>query len=59
MVGPDFQGATPPPVTRYTKESLRDPQVSGEARQGGAVGQSFAQGRDVPGEWWTLFGPRR
>ncbi len=55
MVGPDFQGATPPPVSRYTKEGLRDPQVSREDRQGGALGQSFAQGRDVPGEWWTLF----
>ncbi|MBZ6411244.1 MULTISPECIES: efflux transporter outer membrane subunit [Methylobacterium] len=55
MVGPDFQGATPPPVTGYTRESLRDPALGREDRRGGAIAQSFAQGRDVPGEWWTLF----
>ncbi|NGM38498.1 efflux transporter outer membrane subunit [Methylobacterium sp. DB0501] len=55
MVGPDFQGATPPPVTRYTKEGLRNPQVTSEDVKKGAVAQTFAAGRDVPGEWWTLF----
>ncbi|KMO31022.1 histidine kinase [Methylobacterium variabile] len=57
MVGPDFQGATPP-VARYTREGLRDPAVGAEDRRNGAVAQAFAPGRDVPGEWWTLFRSR-
>ncbi|WP_308220153.1 efflux transporter outer membrane subunit [Methylobacterium crusticola] len=55
MVGPDFRGAAPPPVGRYTREPLRDPEVPAGAREGGAVRQTFAPGLDVPGAWWTLF----
>ena len=54
---PMFQGATPP-VARYTREGLRDPAVGAEDRRNGAVAQAFAPGRDVPGEWWTLFRSR-
>lgn len=51
-VGPDF---TPPeaPVGGYTRE----PSPAGTVGVAGTAGtaQSFAVGRDIPGEWWKLY----
>jgi NodT family efflux transporter outer membrane factor (OMF) lipoprotein len=52
-VGPDFQKPAAPPVTSYTRETpSTTAQVSGVP---GGDAQSFAEGRDIPDEWWTLF----
>ena len=53
MVGPDFTPPPPPDVGRYTDPSLPAATVSADTQAGNA--QRFAYGRDIPGEWWTLF----
>jgi NodT family efflux transporter outer membrane factor (OMF) lipoprotein len=40
-------------VSRYTKEPLATRTSSADVRGGQA--QHFINGRDIPGEWWTLF----
>lgn len=49
-VGPDFERPDAPAVSGYTPGRL--PSSTGAA--GGEV-QRFHQGRDIPGQWWTLF----
>jgi NodT family efflux transporter outer membrane factor (OMF) lipoprotein len=49
-VGPDFERPDAPPVSGYTVGRLP---ASTDAPDG--VAQRFHRGRDVPGEWWTLF----
>src|SRR5262245_35837355 len=49
-VGPDFERPEAPPVSGYTVGRLP---ASTEAADG--VAQRFQRGRDVSGEWWTLF----
>ena len=48
VVGPDF---TPPPVpdVKLTPKPLKAPGAAG------GESQRFVNGRDIPGEWWTLF----
>jgi NodT family efflux transporter outer membrane factor (OMF) lipoprotein len=55
-VGPDFKPPVPPEGERYTDASLGDQTVSA-ATIGGAK-QTFVMGRDLPGEWWTLYRSR-
>ncbi|GJD81408.1 histidine kinase [Methylobacterium gregans] len=56
-VGPNFVPPEDPPVTRYTKEPLRNPSAADAiaTRQGGSADQSFVAGADIPGAWWKLF----
>jgi NodT family efflux transporter outer membrane factor (OMF) lipoprotein len=56
-VGPDYVAPLDPPVTRYTKERLKNPSAADAIRttQGGSADQSFVSGADIPGQWWTLF----
>ena len=56
-VGPDFMPPVDPPVTRYTKEPLRNPSAADNVStvQGGSADQSFRNGADIPGDWWRLF----
>jgi NodT family efflux transporter outer membrane factor (OMF) lipoprotein len=49
-VGPDFVRPTPPGAARYTRDTLR----AEDASQGDAV-QHIALGREIEGNWWTLF----
>jgi NodT family efflux transporter outer membrane factor (OMF) lipoprotein len=49
-VGPDFERPKAPPVNGYTVGRLP---ASTAAAAGEA--QRFHPGRDVPGEWWSLF----
>ena len=44
-VGPDFKRPEPPALESYTPEPA--PAAAGEQR--------FAQGADIPAQWWTLF----
>jgi NodT family efflux transporter outer membrane factor (OMF) lipoprotein len=48
--GPDFKKPAPPAVSGYTPEPL-----AATAAVPGGSAQRFAPGRDIPGEWWTLF----
>jgi len=46
-VGPDFAHPAAPEFIRYTREPL--------AAASAPSGQIFAEGRDIPQQWWTLF----
>jgi outer membrane protein TolC len=54
---PDFEHPPPPEVTRYTPEPLA-PRTTATAGVQGGQAQRFINGRDIPGEWWRLFGSR-
>jgi NodT family efflux transporter outer membrane factor (OMF) lipoprotein len=55
-VGPDFEPPAAPDVPRYTVGPLADTTASADTR--GGETQRFTAGRDIPGEWWTLFRSR-
>jgi len=55
-VGPDFRVPDPPGVERYTDTSVGTQTVASATVGGGK--QIFAMGRDLPGEWWTLYHSR-
>ncbi len=48
-VGPDFHRPAPPAVKGYTAGPLPTHPSSTDAAQ------QFAEGRDIPAQWWTLF----
>src|SRR6202022_2996766 len=52
-VGPDFERPAVPTVERYTPEPLPAETASAPVPVGAA--QRLSPGRDIPGEWWTLF----
>jgi NodT family efflux transporter outer membrane factor (OMF) lipoprotein len=52
-VGPDFHRPAAPAVSGYTPEPLPDKTASADVP--GGVEQTFAQGADISGQWWTLF----
>ena len=56
-VSPNFVPPEAPPVSRYTKEPLKNPSAADavRTRQGGSADQSFVSGADIPAEWWKLF----
>jgi NodT family efflux transporter outer membrane factor (OMF) lipoprotein len=49
-VGPDFTRPTAPPAERYTSDTLHVEEVSA-----GDTAQHIALGREIEGNWWTLF----
>src|SRR5262245_52364526 len=49
-VGPDFERPEAPPVSGYTVGKLPASTVTA-----GGQSQRFHQGRDIPGDWWSLF----
>lgn len=53
-VGPNYHPAPPPVGDRYTAEPL--PEQTASTQTTGGESQRFELGRDLPGEWWTLFG---
>jgi NodT family efflux transporter outer membrane factor (OMF) lipoprotein len=52
-VGPDFREPNPP------ADPLALPRATVSSKTTGGAAQTFAEGRDIPGEWWTLFGSRQ
>ena len=56
-VGPDYRRPTGAPISRYTEAPL--PAATGAEPVPGGGRQVYQPGRDIPGEWWTLFGRRR
>src|SRR6202022_4374723 len=53
-VGPDFEPPKAPSVARYTPDPL--PVRTASATVTGGTAQRFFAERDIPGEWWRLFG---
>jgi NodT family efflux transporter outer membrane factor (OMF) lipoprotein len=49
-VGPDFTRPTTPSAARYTADTLR-----GEDATASDTAQHIALGREIEGNWWTLF----
>lgn len=52
-VGPDFQRPAPPTVKGYTSEPLPAHTASADVADG--LSQQFAEGMDIPAQWWMLF----
>jgi len=52
-VGPNFEPPAAPPGAGYTQEQPANPIATTDVKTGTA--QQFAVGRDIQGEWWTLF----
>jgi NodT family efflux transporter outer membrane factor (OMF) lipoprotein len=52
-VGPEFKRPAAPVNGGYTPAPL--PTTSSTNNVGGGEAQQFAEARDIPGEWWTLF----
>jgi NodT family efflux transporter outer membrane factor (OMF) lipoprotein len=49
-VGPDFARPTPPAAARYTRDTLPEENASKSDSA-----QHIALGREIEGNWWTLF----
>lgn len=52
-VGPNFKKPAAPTVPGYTPSPLST--TSETPNVSGGVAQQFVDGRDIPGEWWTMF----
>ena len=52
-VGPKFKQPPPPDVSGYTQTPLST--TSSKSTVVGGEAQRFLEGRDIAGEWWTLF----
>jgi NodT family efflux transporter outer membrane factor (OMF) lipoprotein len=52
-VGPNFKKPAAPNVTGYTAAPI--PTTSSTPNVTGGEAQRLVDGRDIPGEWWTLF----
>jgi NodT family efflux transporter outer membrane factor (OMF) lipoprotein len=52
-VGPKFKSPAPPTGGGYTTAPLSTTSSTNNVADGEA--QQFVEGRDIPGEWWTLF----
>jgi len=52
-VGPDFKPPAAPAVSGYTPEKQMPDTAS--AKVAGGEAQRFVEGKDIPGQWWTLF----
>jgi NodT family efflux transporter outer membrane factor (OMF) lipoprotein len=52
-VGPDFRAPDAPSARGYTAAPL--PAETASAPGTGGTSQRFAQGGDIPAQWWTLF----
>lgn len=52
-VGPDFKRPAPPPVKQFTPDKL--PASTTPSDVSGGEAQKLIEGRDIPGDWWTLF----
>ncbi len=52
-VGPDFTAPAPPSLTQLTTEPM--PATTARAATTGGAAQHLDVGRDIEGEWWTMF----
>ena len=51
--GPDFKRPAPPGVASYTPGPLTNPAATPGVA--GGASQTFVNGADIAGDWWTLF----
>ncbi len=56
-VGPDFQSPDAPKTERYTAQPL--PAETAATAVAGGAAQAFAIGKELPTQWWTLFGSNK
>ncbi len=54
-VGPNFKAPPAPTPASFLPPDKALPQATASAPVGGGEAQRFVTGRDIPGEWWTLF----
>ena len=54
VVGPNYKRPAAPNVPGYTRLLYPRPRAAVRTSPAGEA-QTFAQGRDIPGDWWTLF----
>ena len=52
-VGPDFQKPAAPAVSKYQASPAKTTTATPDVPGGGA--QTFTRGKDLAGDWWTLF----
>lgn len=55
MVGPDFKPLPPPKAVTYTKLAMPRQTVSTPQAGNPGKSQRFVAGRDLSGDWWTIF----
>jgi NodT family efflux transporter outer membrane factor (OMF) lipoprotein len=55
-VGPDFKAPAAPATDRYTAQPLPQQTVATPTPVPGGAAQVFALDRQLPTQWWTLFG---
>jgi NodT family efflux transporter outer membrane factor (OMF) lipoprotein len=55
MVGPNFHSPTPPSAKTYTTTPLPEKTVSATTNSSSGQSQYFANGQDIPAQWWTMF----
>ena len=53
-VGPNFKAPEPPHSAGFVPSGQLAPQTAAAALPGGEA-QRFVDGKDIPGQWWTLF----
>lgn len=53
-VGPDFKSPDAPKTDSYTAQPL--PSETAATPVAGGAAQTFAAGKELPAQWWTLFG---
>ncbi|MGO9519315.1 MAG: TolC family protein, partial [Candidatus Korobacteraceae bacterium] len=53
VVGPNFKRPAPPDVGGYTPTPIST--ATSTSNVAGGEAQHIVEGRDIPGEWWTLF----
>src|SRR5271170_6248544 len=53
-VGPNYHAPAAPKTPGFTPDPL--PSATEATAVRGGEAQRFAVGRDLPGQWWTLFG---
>jgi len=58
-VGPDYHPAPRPTQPGYTHEALPAQTVSTGVKGPGGEAQRFDVGRDLPAQWWSLFGSNK
>jgi NodT family efflux transporter outer membrane factor (OMF) lipoprotein len=56
VVGPNFKKPDPPQAPNYTPTSAAP--TTNTPKVPGGEAQSFLEGRDIPGDWWSLFHSR-
>ncbi len=55
MVGPNFKQPAAPQVSRYNAIPLPTHTARTTGNRNAGKAQTYAYGRDIPADWWTIF----